>query len=112
MRENYFEILGIRIDASEQEIQHAYRELAKRYHPDINPGDIVAEEKMKQINTAYTVLSNKSTREKYVQEVMEKTNFSKKYDKTNKQCDNVASNKADKYKSTWQKMMNYYYETR
>ncbi len=49
-----FSVLGISSSASEEEIKSAYRKLAKKYHPDLNPGDKSAEEKMRQINDAYT----------------------------------------------------------
>lgn len=57
---DYYQILGIDRKASEPEIKLAYRKLAKLYHPDKNIGDLVAEEKFKQITEAYTVLSNAS----------------------------------------------------
>ncbi|MCI8331557.1 MAG: DnaJ domain-containing protein [Clostridiales bacterium] len=48
-----FKVLGVSPDASEEEITKAYRKLARRYHPDVNPGDAAAERKMKEINAAY-----------------------------------------------------------
>jgi len=50
-----FQVLGISPSASEEEIKQAYRRLAKKYHPDLNPGDAAAEAKMKEINEAYTM---------------------------------------------------------
>lgn len=50
-----FSVLGVSSSASEDEIKSAYRKLAKKYHPDLNPGDKVAEEKMREINQAYTM---------------------------------------------------------
>ncbi|GAB4133429.1 MAG: hypothetical protein Fur0041_05660 [Bacteroidia bacterium] len=55
---DYYRILGISEDATEQQIKLAYRRLAKRYHPDLNPGDNTAEERFKEILEAYTTLSD------------------------------------------------------
>ena len=62
---DYYKILGVDRKASEREIKQAYRRLARQYHPDVNPGDKSAEEKFKQINEAYEVLSDKENRQKY-----------------------------------------------
>jgi len=62
---DYYKILGVSRSASEREIKQAYRKLARQYHPDVNPGDKAAEEKFKQINEAYEVLSDKENRQKY-----------------------------------------------
>lgn len=62
---DYYEILGLSKDASEKEIKSAYRKLAKKYHPDLNPGDEKAQEKFKEINEAYQVLSDKDKKQKY-----------------------------------------------
>lgn len=62
---NYYEILGVKPSASAEEIKKAYRKLARKYHPDVNPGDKVAEEKFKQLNEANEVLSNPEYRKKY-----------------------------------------------
>jgi curved DNA-binding protein len=62
---DYYKILGVNRSASEREVKQAYRKLARQYHPDVNPGDKSAEEKFKQINEAYEVLSDKAKRQKY-----------------------------------------------
>ena len=58
-KKNYYEILGVDKNATEDQIKSAYRKLAKQYHPDLHPGDATAAEKFKQINEAYEVLSDK-----------------------------------------------------
>ena len=64
---DYYSILGVKRDATEQEIKRAYRRLARKHHPDVNPGDKSAEAKFKEINEAYEVLSDKEKRQKYDQ---------------------------------------------
>lgn len=59
---NYYDILGVRKDSSESEIKRAYYGLAKKYHPDSNPG---LESKFKEINEAYTVLSDSKIKRQY-----------------------------------------------
>jgi curved DNA-binding protein len=62
---DYYDTLGVSRDATEKEIKKAFRKLAQRYHPDKNPGDAQAEQKFKEINEAYTVLSDADKRAKY-----------------------------------------------
>jgi curved DNA-binding protein len=65
MAEDYYNILGVKKDASEGEIKKAYRKLAMKYHPDHAKGDKSAEEKFKKISEAYAVLSDKDKRKEY-----------------------------------------------
>jgi len=65
MSEDYYKILGVQKNASEEEIKKAYRKLAMKYHPDHTKGDKGAEEKFKKISEAYAVLSDKEKRKEY-----------------------------------------------
>jgi molecular chaperone DnaJ len=64
---DYYQILGVNRNASEKEIKQAYRRLARKHHPDLNPGDKSAEARFKEMNAAYEVLSNPEKRKKYDQ---------------------------------------------
>ncbi len=66
-KRDYYEALGIAKSAGDDEIKKAYRKLAKKYHPDLNPGDKVAEEKFKEVNEAYEILSDSQKRGRYDQ---------------------------------------------
>ncbi|HUV04584.1 MAG TPA: DnaJ C-terminal domain-containing protein [Armatimonadota bacterium] len=62
---DYYAILGVKKDAAEKEIKQAYRRLARKYHPDVNPGSKEAEEKFKEVSEAYEVLGDNEKRAKY-----------------------------------------------
>lgn len=67
MAKDYYSILGISKAATEKEIKTSFRKLARKYHPDVNPGNKSSEEKFKEINQAYEVLSDPEKRRKYDQ---------------------------------------------
>jgi curved DNA-binding protein len=69
---NYYEILGLNRNATAEEIKKSFRQLARKYHPDVNPGDNAAEETFKDINEAYGVLSDETKRAEYDQLVFGK----------------------------------------
>ena len=62
---DYYKVLGVPEGASQQEITKAYRQLARKYHPDTNPGDTAAEERFKEISTAYDVVGDEDRRKQY-----------------------------------------------
>ena len=64
-KRDYYEVLGLQKGASEEEIKKAFRKMAMKYHPDKNPGNKEAEEKFKEVNEAYSVLSDPDKKSKY-----------------------------------------------
>ena len=66
-KRDYYEVLGLNKGADEASIKKAYRTLAKKYHPDMNPGNSEAEQKFKEVNEAYSVLSDPDKKAKYDQ---------------------------------------------
>ena len=66
-KKDYYEILGVKKSASAEEIRKAFRKLARKYHPDVNPGDKTAEEKFKALSEANDVLSDPKKRKIYDQ---------------------------------------------
>ena len=64
-KRDYYEVLGVDKNASEDEIKRAYKKLARKYHPDMNPGDKEAEEKFKEVNEANEVLSDPEKKARY-----------------------------------------------
>ena len=64
---DYYEILGVARDATPEAIKKAYRALARKYHPDVNPGDKSAEARFKEVQHAYDILSDKEKRARYDQ---------------------------------------------
>lgn len=64
-KRDYYEVLGVEKGADDQELKRAYRKLAKKYHPDLNPNDEESEKNFKEVSEAYEVLSDKEKREQY-----------------------------------------------
>ncbi len=66
-KRDYYEVLGLQKNATDADLKKAYRSLAKKYHPDMNPGDKEAEQKFKEVNEAYAILSDAEKRRQYDQ---------------------------------------------
>src|SRR6267143_6457682 len=66
-KQDYYEMLGVSRDAKADEIRKSYRKLARKYHPDLNPGDKAAEDRFKKVQEAYDVLSDAKKRQVYDQ---------------------------------------------
>ncbi|MBN2587948.1 MAG: DnaJ domain-containing protein, partial [Candidatus Fermentibacteraceae bacterium] len=67
MSKDLYSVLGMDENASQDELKKAYRKLAKKYHPDANPGDSKAEERFKEVSEAYDILGSKEKRAQYDQ---------------------------------------------
>lgn len=79
MVQDPYKVLGVSPDASDEEIKKAYRELTKKYHPDLNPGDEAAAEKMNDINTAYDQIKNGTAAGPYAQQAYGDPGFAGAY---------------------------------
>lgn len=88
---DYYKILGVPKNATEADIKKAYRKLARKYHPDLNPNDLVAEKKFKEINEANEVLCNPENRKKY-DTYGEHWQHAEEYEKANQQYQGQRSN--------------------
>lgn len=95
---DYYKILGISKTATEKEIKSAYRKLARKYHPDINPDNKEAERKFKEINEAHEVLSNPENRKKY-DKYGKDWKHGEEYEKAQKQYEQQQRQRQSQYQS-------------
>ena len=115
---NYYQILNVKQNATQEEIKNAYKSLVKKYHPDVYAGDkYVAEKKIKEINVAYEVLSNPETRKEYDNELnppitytVQNFTATSKYSYDNYKRNNIY--KDDYYKYSNKDYYNDYYSNR
>lgn len=109
MRKDYYQILGVSKDADEATIKKAFRKLAKQYHPDTNVGNAEAEKKFKEINEAYSILSDEEKRKAYDEEKCEQTktanNSAKESKKTSRATNPFAGFSAQNFKMDFGDMM-------
>src|SRR4029078_10817960 len=66
-KQDYYQTLGVGREANDDELRKVYRRLARKYHPDLNPGDKAAEDRFKNVQEAYDILSDKKKRQMYDQ---------------------------------------------
>src|SRR5260370_1574407 len=66
-KQDYYEVLGISRGAKDEDVRKAYKKLARKYHPDVNPGDKAAEERFKKVQEAYDILSDENKKKVYDQ---------------------------------------------
>ena len=117
MTKDPFQVLGVSPNASEEEIKQAYRRLAKKYHPDLNPGDASAAQKMNEINEAYDAVKNPQAYRQYQQNQQRQTSqqaYRQQYSQTT-----YADNDFDPFAAFWgaqnqnwnQQRQQYYHDT-
>ena len=89
---DYYKILSLETNrVSSEQIKNAYRNAAKKYHPDVNVEDRLSEEKIKDINEAYRVLNNPSTKRKYDRMWVNNVGKKKKYEESNRSSGSIFS---------------------
>ena len=86
---NYYEMLGVNQNDSQESIRKAYRSLAKKYHPDLNPGDKTAEIKMREIGEAWEILGDETKRDAYDQSLLSSSRQKASFSQSNRQTPNT-----------------------